>query len=235
MSNSHHNRFYIAPGDFSGDTFRISAGELRHFKVKRLQPGDTLTALDGEGGEFRGEVIRIDRGGAQCAVIETIIHSPPSRKISLGIGIIRPGALAFACEKAAELGTWCIIPILAERSNRVLSQNEIDRLNQITLSSMKQSGSYYHSRVLSPKTIPALFTEYYGIHRFIHTDIGGGSIYDLPDYEEDLLVLVGPEGGFTDDEVKLMNDFGAVLVSLGGSRLRSETAAVVALGCLFTK
>lgn len=235
MTDIHHNRFYAAPGDINGETFRISAGELRHLKVRRLQMGNILTALDGEGGEFKGKVTRIDRNGALCAIIETIIHPPPNRKISLGIGIIRPGALAFACEKAAELGAWSIFPISTERSSRILSQNEIDRLNRITISSMKQSGAFYHCRVLPPQTILSLLSDLQGGCGLIYADFDGAPIASLSDSEDDLLILIGPEGGFTPVELKLLGDSGAVSVSLGESRLRSETAALVALGCLFAK
>jgi 16S rRNA (uracil1498-N3)-methyltransferase len=229
MSQVHHNRFYVAPADFSEDRFHLSSEELRHLKVKRLQVGDALFALDGKGKEYKAEVESIDRKEAICRIVETKFHPEPQVKIILGLGIIRPGPISFACEKATELGVWEIIPLQTDYTQRNLSDNEIVRLNRITLSTMKQAGGFFHISVSTPKTLKQLLMEYRKRCLVLYAHQSGEPFPELGSFRQVILILIGPEGGFSSEEIEFMRRENAKAIVLSESRLRSETAAIVAI------
>ena len=229
MSDLHHRRFYLNREDIHKDSFRIAGDELRHMRVKRLITGETVIGLDGEGGEYIGMIEEWNKSDAVCSIIERKFHPPPESKLILALGIIKPGAFAFACEKCAELGVWSIIPLETDFSNRSLNDNEISRMNRITISAMKQSGRFYHARVLTSLKMNDLHERFFDEYKFLYTEIAGGSIHLCSFTGENIVMVVGPEGGFSDDELALMREWDALPVSLNDARLRSETAAIVAV------
>lgn len=227
----HHNRFYVRPEDVGGELFKIAGTELRHIKVKRLKPGDSLCGLDGAGRELLGKVQSITDNEVVCRITKSIIYQPPASKIFLGLGVIKTNPLSLACEKAAEMGVWEIIPLKTSRSIRFPGPQEIERLNRVTLSAMKQSGGYFLPPVREPMDLRELLEKFNGESEILFADFDGESILSIP-IREDVLILVGPEGGFTSDEAGLMKSLSATPVSLGTYRLRSETAAMAAVSCL---
>jgi 16S rRNA (uracil1498-N3)-methyltransferase len=158
----------------------------------------------------------------------------------MGLGIIRPTQMAWACEKSAELGCWDIIPVVCKNSQRMISPSEIERLNRVTLSAMKQSGTLYHTRVLSPLPLKDLLAEFTAKAEIFFADPTGFSTqrilnFSLSTTANQLLFLVGPEGGFTAEEIEYFQEVKGSAVSLGENRLRSETAAVVGIAFLMAK
>jgi 16S rRNA (uracil1498-N3)-methyltransferase len=238
MSQTHHNRFYVPPAEMTGETFAINREELHHFKVRRLKPKDILYAVDGIGGEYKGEVHSVLRDFAVCKILEKRIIPPPKVKITLGLGIIRPSPMAWACEKSAELGCWEIVPVKCENSSTSLAQSEIERLNRLTLSAMKQSGRAYHTKVEKPCQLSELLRSHKEHCRIIFADPSGVSISESgirnPKFlgDSSVLYLVGPEGGFSGVEINMLREAGAFATSFGQYRLRSETAAVAGITLL---
>lgn len=234
MKNSdHHNRFLVLHENISQDEFRITGEEIRHVKVKRLRKGDCIVGLDGSGGEYKGRIEKIESDAIVCRIDEKIIHAPPERKIYLCIGIIKSGAMSLVCEKAAEFGVWEIIPVDSRYSNRRLTDKEIEHLNRVALSGMKQSGRYHATRVRSATGFMDVLNEFAGKNIRI-ADQEGIPALDI-DIKDDSLIFIGPEGGFTDEEVDKIVSAGGKKFSFGSYRLRSETAAIAACSIVSLK
>ncbi len=236
MNDSHHNRFIIDPiKDGLAQEFSLSGEELQHLRVKRLKKGDIVTGLDGKGNELRGELTEIDKRQAVFRIIEGKVHFPPDIKISLGLSIIKPGAMALVVEKTVELGVWDVIPLMAARCRRKLSDAEIGRLQRIAASAMKQSGGFFLPKIHPPEEMGEIMQKRSDSHQIIYADPLGKSIFKTKFKGNMILILIGPEGGFTKEEIKLLQDYDGTPECLGKTRLRSETAAITGLAALQLK
>ena len=222
----HHNRFLVHKDNISISEFRISGEEVRHIKVKRLRKGDVITGLDGSGVELKGSFERIEGSEIICRLIEKIHHPPPKRKIFLAVGIIKSGGMSLICEKAAEFGIIELLPVYCEHSNRHLNPKEIEHLNRVGLSGMKQSGGFHAARVGNETVLTDILHEYAGVKMWI-ADQDGIPALDI-EFEDDSIIFIGPEGGFSDAEIEQIESAGGKKFSLGEFRLRSETAAIAA-------
>ena len=226
-----HDRFFLKPEDIEADTFKFSGGEIRHLKVKRLKRGTRLQGLDGNGGEYLGEILSFDDKEVSCRILEFHKHLPPKRKILLGMSVIKASALAAACEKAAELGAGEIHLINSAHSEREPNPTEIERLNRITLAAMKQSGRFFWCKVFPPMELTNIIQRFRKECAIIACQQQGDSIFDMK-FEADILLLVGPEGGFSGEELMLMSRAGTRRIKLGNFRMQSETAAAMAAGIM---
>ena len=207
--------------------------EARHaVQVLRKQVGDALQLTDGEGNLYSGTIIEV--GKKNCLIgINSTISAYNERPFKLHIAIAPTKNIdrfEWFLEKATEIGITEITPLICKRSERAVIK--WDRLNGVLLSAMKQSLKAY---------LPKL-NEAVDFQRFIKGDFTEGGCFIghcIEGTEKQLLsqtykkgdncvVLIGPEGDFTEGEVAqaLSKNFQAV--SLGDSRLRTETAGVVA-------
>jgi 16S rRNA (uracil1498-N3)-methyltransferase len=210
----------------------LTEQEARHAsKVMRAREGDLLTVVDGRGGWYEGIIRRITKKTIQVEIQKSRRIPPSDPTLILGMGIIKKrDRLEFAVEKAVELG---VSEIMLFRSEHTIKENvRMDRLESIAISAMKQSLrawlpqiSMYHSlEGLIQRTDDAQLLM---AHEKVEPAKNNISLKQLD--EDRLLLLVGPEGGFSEDEVAFAKSQGAQLVSLGSYRLRAETAAVAFL------
>ncbi len=228
------NIFYTPPEHIQGEQLELTGREAHHAgKVMRYREGDEITVVDGRGGRYRGKVARIDRELLQVRIEEKEELHPakPERVLALGI-IKKRDRMEFAVEKAVELG---VSEIVLFRSRHTVKENvRIDRLEMSALSAMKQSLRAWLPDVRVMDSLERVVGHYKG-----HTPILAHGDSDIPVEQlpekvcaDDLLLLVGPEGGFSNEEVGRIIDKGGRKVSLGGHRLRAETAAIVLLSRL---
>jgi 16S rRNA (uracil1498-N3)-methyltransferase len=221
--------FYI-PGIIS-DVITFSEPESRHcIKVLRLGMDDEVCIVDGAGGFYRA---RLSSTNSKCcsAVVFEKISAFGKRNFHLHIAIAPTKSITrfeWFLEKAAEIGIDEITPLRCEHSEKkVLNTN---RVMKIIISAMKQSVKAYQPKI-NPMT---------DLKKFLLQDITGrkfiahcsnaetAHLKSLYHPGENVLILVGPEGGFSDSEVLMAAQNGFVPVSLGNSRLRTETAGIVA-------
>ncbi|MCU0357911.1 MAG: 16S rRNA (uracil(1498)-N(3))-methyltransferase [Cyclobacteriaceae bacterium] len=222
--------FYQA--DLSQSLGELSAEESKHCaRVLRKKPGDTITLTDGRGTLCQAKLIQVNPSGCTYQVISNEQIPRPDYRIQLAVSPTKhPDRFEWMVEKCTELGVDEITPLLCEHTERQSVNHE--RLLRICLSAMKQS-----QRVWLPViTAPQYFTDY--LHRVNIT--GQLFIAYVDSSNPDQLVkaalpaknyalMIGPEGDFTQEELTLAMAKGALKVSLGGYRLRTETAAVA--GC----
>ncbi|PAU95840.1 hypothetical protein CK503_01935 [Aliifodinibius salipaludis] len=227
------NIFYVPPAQINNGFAELLDQEAIHAsKVMRAREGDKLTIVDGVGGRYEGIVRRITKKSVQVEIKDEQHSLPPKPQLVLGMGIIKKrDRLEFAVEKAIELGA---AQIGLFRSEHTIKENvRMDRLESIAVSAMKQSlqshlcnVEIYHSLdiMLDVVTVDNILVAHEKVDE-TNGDIDYKSVHN----SDRTLLLVGPEGGFSEDEIEEFVNRGADLVSLGPNRLRAETAVVAFL------
>ena len=207
--------------------------EARHaVQVLRQKVGDALQLTDGEGNLYDGTIIEI--GKKNCLIgINSTITAYNERPFKLHIAIAPTKNIdrfEWFLEKATEIGITEITPLICKRSEREVIK--WDRLNGVLLSAMKQSLKAYlpklNAAIDFQKFMKGNFTE--GSHFMGHCIEGTEKqlLSQLYKKDDNCVILIGPEGDFTEVEVAMALSKNFQAVSLGDSRLRTETAGVVA-------
>lgn len=229
------NVFYTHPEKISGGRIELTDQEARHAaKVLRFSIGDELFASDGKGNLYKTRVASISKSSVVAEIQDLESEPEPEIKKVLGLGAIKKrDRLEFAVEKAVELGTWEICIFTGDHSER--SKINQDRLQSIALSAFKQSKRRWLPEITYFNSIEEVVDHYDDYHMIMahveNTEAKPSSLIN-----KNNLMLVGPEGGFSDREVAFAKEKGAEFISLGQNRLRAETAVTAILSqYLFTE
>jgi len=228
-----HDFFYAPPSRITGSELVIEGNEFRHLvHVLRRKQGDEIQVVDGAGGEYVAVIGTLTRTAARCSILRRrpgLDESPVP--LDLGVGILKnPARFEFLVEKAAELGVRSIVPLQTART--VPQQAKEERWQNLAVAAMKQSGRSILTRI-APLTPLAGFlgSTPAGALRLLAGLNAGTPMLRLllaQRGRQSIAVCVGPEGGFTDEELSAAADSGFQVVSLGRARLRTETAAIAA-------
>lgn len=233
------NIFYAPPSQINNGFIELLDQEAKHAsKVMRAREGDTLTVVDGEGSRYQGIVRRITKKSVQLEIVDQQKSPRTKPELILGMGIIKKrDRLEFAVEKAIELGASRVCLF---RSEHTIKENvRMDRLESIAVSAMKQSlQSYlcsvdlYYSldEMLNTVTADSVLVA----HEKVEQSEGNINFAEV-DKSDKTFLLVGPEGGFSSEEIEIFLDREAKVVSLGKNRLRTETAVVAFLSQFLLK
>ncbi len=228
--------FYVSPEHISADQLILIDEEAHHcVRVLRKKAGDEILAIDGKGTAYRAIIANITRESVECTIkSRTEGMNEPRRQVYLGISLLKHNAkFDIVVEKGTELGVCGFVPLVTERSEKQSANTR--RLREIALSATKQC---LRSRV--PEIFePVKLADVYKLvnadavvmaHEKAPQNSSFGKYLTAHVNAEKILILIGPEGGFTDTECAAAEQNGAQLVSLGVRRLRTETAAIVAAG-----
>ena len=220
-----------------GDFAYFDEVEARHCtQVLRKKVGDSIHFIDGKGSLYRGE---IDETGKKKCVVRILEHHANfgQRSFYLHIAIAptkNTDRLEWFLEKATEIGIDEITPIFCDHSERTRLRN--DRLEKIILSAAKQSLKAKLPQLNEPLKIDQFFRqiEPANQHLFIAHCAEGEKKSLQHNYQKggNVIMLIGPEGDFSEREIQLAFEHGFSSISLGESRLRTETAAIVACTCV---
>ena len=224
------NIFYAPPSQINNGFIELLEQEAAHAsKVLRASEGDKLQVVDGRGGRYEGLIRRITKKSIQVEIKDHQKVPIPKPELILGMGIIKKrDRLEFAVEKAVELG---VSKIMLFRSDHSIKENvRMDRLESIAVSAMKQSLRAWLPEISLHTSLNKLLDEMHDAEILAaHEKVDAvGKSFQKKGIDKKLL-LVGPEGGFSDDEVNMFRDYGVRLVSLGEKRLRTETAVIAFL------
>ena len=221
---------FYAP-NITANTYQLSEPESKHaIRVLRLTEGSTLTLMDGRGTFHHCEIIAAHP--KRCTVSITHTESFEPRPYSLHIGIAPTKNIArleWFLEKATEIGIEAITPIICQRSER--QQLKAERLEKVILSAAKQSQSAWLPILHPPQTYNNFIAQPLDGERLIAHCLSDGSRTELSSaYKrgENVVILIGPEGDFTPEEIEAAQAANFQPVSLGQTRLRTETAGMVA-------
>jgi 16S rRNA (uracil1498-N3)-methyltransferase len=216
--------------DIAGKHYTLEESESKHcVKVLRKSQGDRLILVDGEGGWY--EAFITDPNPKRCKVeVVQEIKQYEKRDYSLHL-VVAPtkniDRFEWMIEKATEIGVDEITPLLCEHSER--KQVNIERLQKVMVSAIKQSVKAYLPRLNNLTNFDTFLSRSDDAKKFIaHCDEGNKKhLFSEVRKNEKVIVLIGPEGDFSPAEIEKARAFGFLEVSLGKSRLRTETAGVV--------
>ncbi|MDQ7039794.1 MAG: RsmE family RNA methyltransferase [Rhodothermus sp.] len=223
--------FYAPPESFRDGWVRLPDDEAHHaIRVLRHRPGDEIVVVDGVGGWHRLRLEQVDRSVVQGRVLETQYNvGEPSYRLTIGLALLKQMArFETFLEKAVELGVHAIVPLITARTER--TQFRLERARRLLIAAMKQCGRSRLPALYAPRPFAAMLNHAASLRLLCHEQP------DRPRYPlqallqqppDDALVLIGPEGGFSPQEVQQAEAAGFQLVSLGPRRLRAETAALI--------
>lgn len=228
--------FFAPPGAVNAGKVVIEGEEFAHLThVMRHREGDTIGIVDGAGMAYVAVITGMHKRAAHCTILSSHpgLHEP-SRRLTLAIGMLKnPSRFDTAVEKASELGAGMIIPMFTART--IPRHAKIDRWQTIALASMKQCGRSVLPIVTQPATFEEVLQRGEGDRLLLHEKAAEPlTSVALPGGTTQCTVCIGPEGGFTDEEVAAAVSHHWRVVSLGTRRLRSETAAIAAAVRLIT-
>ena len=223
--------------DISSNSYTLNEEESKHaIRVLRLAIGDKIQLIDGIGGWYEAEITDDNQKRCTVSIIDTK-KEVGKRKWNLHIAIAptkNMDRLEWFVEKATEMGIDEISLIDCKNSERTIVKSE--RIQKVVISAIKQSLKAYLPKtndVVDFKKFIASAKDFKGEKFIAHCQTTGMShIKSQYTTKQSALVLIGPEGDFTIDEVKLALDNGFKEISLGESRLRTETAALYACAAL---
>lgn len=215
---------------FNDDSFIFDKDESRHLiKVLRKKEGDSVNITNGKGDLFTGEItLAHDK---KCTVnITSKTHHSKKRPFKLHIAIA-PTKLndryEWFLEKAVEIGIDEITPIICKNSERKTVKT--DRYQKIIQSAVKQSLQFHLPVLNEPVNLDTFLNNQKANQKFIaHCENENDKVFlqDVALPQKDILVLVGPEGDFSTNEIQLAKSLDFTPVTLGYNRLRTETAGV---------
>ncbi|HVK56125.1 MAG TPA: 16S rRNA (uracil(1498)-N(3))-methyltransferase [Burkholderiales bacterium] len=206
-------------------------------RVLRLKPGDQIVLFDGLGGEYEASIHHINKSGVLVDVGK--FHSTDREselKICLAQGLASGDKMDTIIQKAVELGVARIQPLATRKSIVKLTDERAARRaehwRQVVISACEQCGRNRVPEVLPVEEIGNWVGREISGSRLVLAPGASRRLAEFPDPNKEITLLVGPEGGLTDDEVKLALDAGYSPVRLGPRVLRTETAGLAALAAI---
>jgi len=237
-------RFYAPPDSISSTFVELPLDEVRHLRdVLRLAIDDQAFVFDGGGHEYECVVSEVKRDTARLKILASV---PPPRpesplQLTLALALLKADKFDLVVQKSTELGITHIVPVMTKLADVRLkdesdSQHRVKRWQRIALEAAKQSGRARVPSVSAPldfaaavqvvrseKAIGVMFSERDGQPL-------RAAIKDISTLE--IAVLVGSEGGWTNEEISQARSQGWNIVTLGGRTLRAETAAIAVVTLL---
>lgn len=227
--------FYIS--SYSNQTsLTLDEDNSRHIvQVLRMTAGEELHLTDGKGNLLTAVITDAHKKHCQVTVLSATFSEAPRPCVRIAISLLKnSNRFEWFLEKATELGVQEIIPLVCARTEKEKFREE--RLHQILVSAMLQSQQVWKPLLSAPQH----FSSYISIPRqqearFIAHCVDGEKeelLYGSGLPENNRVILIGPEGDFTPEEIEAAMRMGFRPVALGNTRLRTETAGIVAATCL---
>lgn len=209
----------------------LSEDTAKHIvQVLRMQSGEQLQLTDGKG---RCSIVTIEKAEKKkCSIIprQVTIHPQKQPALHMAIAFTKNSSRnEWLLEKITELGVASITPLMATRTER--ERIRYDRWANILVSALLQSQQYYLPKLNEAQTVKQVINSYNVPQQLIAhciTEVDRQPIAYALDRGKETLILIGPEGDFTKEEVQMCMDANFVGISMGGTRLRTETAAMTA-------
>jgi 16S rRNA (uracil1498-N3)-methyltransferase len=224
----------------AGDTVILGGDEWHHcFQVLRMTPGESVILFDGKGQCLEGIIRSASKNEGTIELIQDRSHDfrvDQPYKLTVAFAPTKNiDRTEFAVEKLVELGVDEICFLDCEHSER--SRIRMDRMEKIILSAAKQSRKINLPGItdlISPNLLVTQYRKEKPETQIFccHLDETSVPLTGTYSHGQDVLILIGPEGGFTNEETQQMEQRGATLVTLGPYRLRVETAAIAACSAI---
>lgn len=213
-------RLYIDNPLIVNSIQRLSEEEIRHFKVLRIRVGETVTIVNGKGQSALAKVL----SQHEVRLIDVKESAPPIHRSIIIQAMTESTHLDLLVEKGCELGVTDFWFFIAKKSKKLtLSTNKRQRLQNLLISALKQSGRLYLPEISFFDTL----CQIHSIPKHLYLADPTGTPPNLP-LVEDCAIMIGPESGFTNDEIHFITKtLGAKKISLSSNILRAETASII--------
>jgi 16S rRNA (uracil1498-N3)-methyltransferase len=223
--------FYTEPISTSDNIVVLNEENSKHIvQVLRMQNGKRIKLTDGFGNVFLAEITDAHKKKCTVRIIERTKHENPTHKVCIAVSPVKNNSrLEWFLEKATEIGVSEIVLLMCDRTEK---QNiRLDRMKGILISAMLQSQQAWLPILEEPKKYAAYIKEVKTVNKFIaHCEEDKKTSLKLITNQltNKSTILIGPEGDFTPQEIALAVENNFTPVALGDTRLRTETAALVA-------
>jgi len=230
-------RIYLPINHIKDDRISITDEKARYLiSVLRCRKGDDLIIFDGKGNCYRTTILKTDRREVIADVIKKFPCDTESHiNITLVQGLLKGEKMDMIIQKTTELGVKEIIPVVTERS-QLRDTRKVTRWRKIAEEASRQSGRSVIPIIREPvefKKFLANHDPQYKFQGFIFFEEDGmklsEAVSSLVSHPSSLFVVIGPEGGFTKEEITIAKGKGLLITSLGKRILRAETAAISAM------
>ncbi len=239
-------RLFLNPEQLASEKIVITGDQARHLSlVLRTAPGDPVTILDGNGFKYNCRILQCHKKEVTAECISKEPYSAESHlNITLAQGMPKGDKMDLIVQKSTELGVSKIIPLITERS-QIRHTHKVERWRRIALSAAQQSGRDKIPEILEPlefyelvsKLSPAqeneLGIEFQGIiFAEVHKERNLKEVLLRLKKTTDINLIVGPEGGLSENEVTHASEHGYIKASMGPRILRTETAPLSAISII---
>jgi 16S rRNA (uracil1498-N3)-methyltransferase len=232
------NRFFISDLDFEGERVSLGGEQARQIsRVLRLEAGDSIVVLDNKGFEYEVALTEVATKEVAGRIVEKRpATGEPAVQIILFQSLLAREKFEWVLQKGTEAGVSVFVPMQAERSllrAKYVDDERLDRWRRILTEAAEQSHRGRIPQIEPPTTLAEAVTRRRQFSRFLIAATSGQTqslrealaAGDKP--PESVAILIGPEGGFTDEETSLAVEKGAVPVHFGPRILRTETAGMM--------
>ncbi|MCE2401210.1 16S rRNA (uracil(1498)-N(3))-methyltransferase [Candidatus Poribacteria bacterium] len=227
--------FYAPPTQINEEIATITGLEQHHLRnVLRLEPGDTIRIVDGEGSICIGEIYKMNAEATEAKVLRRNFHERNRPVLTLFQALPKNDKMELILQKTTELGVTRIVPMNTERSLQKPSQNRYERWHRVVLSATKQCKRAWLPELHEVQEFGECLNM---IQKYTRSLIFWENekqqhikavLREAPKVES-IAFLVGPEGSFTDKEVNAAIENGCISVTVGSNTLRTETAAIAGI------
>ncbi|HET8809539.1 MAG TPA: 16S rRNA (uracil(1498)-N(3))-methyltransferase [Flavobacteriaceae bacterium] len=222
--------FYHPAIEAKDEKIIFDRDESKHIsKVLRKKVGDVLRVTNGKGSLYTSELVEVNNQQCVADIQNREVEKPKPYKLHLAVAPTKMNdRYEWFLEKATEIGVDEITPIICERSER--KKVKTDRFERILQSAMKQSLQYSLPILNKPTPFSDFIKTAENEQQFIAhcEEADKNSLKIILEPTKDVTILIGPEGDFSPSEIEMAKKKGFIPVNLGKTRLRTETAAIVA-------
>lgn len=227
-------RFFIKSDSCIDKTCRITGEEYHHIaRVRRVHCGELITCFDEKNNTFELEILQISDEEILANIVQYRPAENPEKKITLCCSVLKGKNFDLVIQKAVEVGVDVIVPVISERTVPLLKGKEegrLERWEKKIIEATKQCMRKQIPRISLPLSFRDLIDSDESELKIIAHPVSETDFKNLFANSEDvdsISLLIGPEGGFSDQELHMAECSGWQRVSFGFNQLRAETAAIV--------
>ena len=235
--------FFVPASKANGPEILLDGAELRHLRAARIQAGQTVWLFDEEGTRIRAEVQAISSGGARLLILERERPRDARLRLTLVQSVLKNKAMDEVVEGAAEWGVRALIPVSSERTVVKFVDREerkAERWKLVARAAAEQCKSGRVPEIASPRPLADLQADPPAGRLVVLSEHGGRVLKDIlaeaplppAGTPEEWVLLLGPEGGWSEKELEAIAAAGFEAASLGSQILRAGTAALSAAAIL---
>ena len=232
--------FYVPPSQIDAEIAIITGSEQHHLRnVLRITSGETIRIIDGQGNVYTAETLDTptNRSASMARIQTHEFQAPLSPTLALFQGLPKNDKMELILQKTTELGVTQIVPLHSEHALQKPSQNRYERWHRVLISATKQCKRAWLPELSEAQQFEASLAQLEKFPRCLllspHTE--GQHIKTVlrkTPNPNAIALFVGPEGGFSNQEIAAAIESGCVPVTLGRNILRTETAAITAVAVI---